>query len=207
VTADSAQDKPSGSVNGLSSDTETEEPNLAFENRMDGKAESGNESKLLGYLWRKPLSNERETAVSGASEPSIDSENRFAALVRDRDSLRAEVIQMRKSLEKVQLKHQEDMGALQQKLDESESKKEHAETQFQKLLERVNTIKSQLGQRLKEDAVCFLPMAFSGFSLTLCVGGTSLGKFQDPGVGGTEFEFQRATPCENRGGRGAIERG
>jgi hypothetical protein len=45
------------------------------------------------------------------------------------------------------------MEALQEKLDDAESKKEHAETQFQKLMERVNTIKSQLGERLKEDAV------------------------------------------------------
>jgi hypothetical protein len=45
------------------------------------------------------------------------------------------------------------MEALQEKLDDAETKKEHAETQFQKLMERVNTIKSQLGERLKEDAV------------------------------------------------------
>lgn len=45
------------------------------------------------------------------------------------------------------------MEALQQRLNESEDKKTQAETQFQKLLERVNTIKSQLGERLKEDAV------------------------------------------------------
>lgn len=61
---------------------------------------------------------------------------------------------MRKSLEEIQLKHSAEMEALQQKLDDAETKKEHAETQFQKLLERVNTIKAQLGERLKEDAVC-----------------------------------------------------
>jgi chromosome segregation ATPase len=59
---------------------------------------------------------------------------------------------MRKSLEEIQLKHSAEMEALQQKLDGAETKKEHAETQFQKLLERVNTIKAQLGERLKEDA-------------------------------------------------------
>ncbi|OXV06503.1 hypothetical protein Egran_05727 [Elaphomyces granulatus] len=98
------------------------------------------------------------TADSELSVPtSINSESRFDALVRDRDCLRVEVTEMRKSLENIQLKHQEEMGILQQNLDESESKKEHAEHQFQKLLERVNTIKSQLGERLKEDAVC-LPL-------------------------------------------------
>lgn len=94
--------------------------------------------------------------TENSKPPPIDPENKFDALVRDRDSLRAEVIQMRKSLEEIQLKHQEEMGALQHQLDDSETKKEHAENQFQKLLERVNTIKSQLGERMKEDAVCFL---------------------------------------------------
>lgn len=61
--------------------------------------------------------------------------------------------ELRKSLEQIQHKHEEEMEALQQKLNESEDKKTQAETQFQKLLERVNTIKSQLGERLKEDAV------------------------------------------------------
>lgn len=87
-------------------------------------------------------------AVDG-SEPK----ERFDALVRDRDSLRAEVTDMRKSLEEIQSKHEAEMEALQQKLDDTETKKEQAETQFQQLLQRVNTIKSQLGERLKEDAV------------------------------------------------------
>ncbi|EAW07950.1 putative Golgi matrix protein [Aspergillus clavatus NRRL 1] len=89
----------------------------------------------------------KESAV--AEPPSSD---RFDALVRDRDSLRAEVTDMRKSLEEIQSKHYAEMETLQQKLADAESKKDHAETQFQKLLERVNTIKAQLGERLKEDA-------------------------------------------------------
>lgn len=85
---------------------------------------------------------------------SFESKDLFDALVRDRDSLRAEVVDLRKSLEEIQSKHRADMESLQEKLGDAESKKEHAELQFQKLLERVNTIKSQLGERLKEDAVC-----------------------------------------------------
>lgn len=87
------------------------------------------------------------------TETDPEPNDRFDALVRDRDSLRAEVTDMRKSLEEIQLKHRLEMEALQQKLDDTESKKEQAETQFQKLLERVNIIKSQLGERLKEDEV------------------------------------------------------
>lgn len=65
---------------------------------------------------------------------------------------------MRKSLEEIQSKHKNDMDALQEKLDDSENKKEQAETQYKKLLERVNTIKSQLGERLKEDEVRASPL-------------------------------------------------
>lgn len=62
---------------------------------------------------------------------------------------------MRKSLEEIQSKHQTEMEALQQKVDDAENRKDEAETQFQQLLERVNIIKSQLGERLKEDEVWF----------------------------------------------------
>ncbi|KAG5292766.1 guanylate kinase, golgi matrix protein [Histoplasma ohiense] len=87
-----------------------------------------------------------------STTPSFDSDPRFEALVRDRDSLRAEVAEMRISLEKIQSKHDEEMGALQNELKQSQNDKEHAETQFRNLLGKVNTIKSQLGERLKADA-------------------------------------------------------
>ncbi|GAB1200532.1 hypothetical protein APSETT444_009905 [Aspergillus pseudonomiae] len=97
---------------------------------------------------------EKENSRSMTNSPpdALQSKERFDALVRDRDSLRAEVTDMRRSLEEIQSKHRADMEALQHKLNDAEGKKEHAESQFQKLLERVNTIKSQLGERLKEDA-------------------------------------------------------
>ncbi|KAJ5563858.1 hypothetical protein N7513_000100, partial [Penicillium frequentans] len=99
------------------------------------------------------VSRKTEDTHPTVTETETDPEpnDRFDALVRDRDSLRAEVTDMRKSLEEIQLKHRLEMEALQQKLYDTESKKEQAETQFQKLLERVNIIKSQLGERLKED--------------------------------------------------------
>jgi predicted nucleic acid-binding Zn-ribbon protein len=85
---------------------------------------------------------------------SLESDPRFEALVRDRDSLRAEVVEMRRSLEEIQSKHDEEMNAMQKKLEDTTNDKEHAESQFRNLLGKVNTIKSQLGERLKADAVC-----------------------------------------------------
>lgn len=103
----------------------------------------------------------RGNGSSNVKEPDTTTEadggatHKLDELVRERDFLRAEVTEMRRSLEEMQLKHQEELESLQSTLKESDTKKEHAENQFQKLLERVNTIKSQLGERLKEDAVCF----------------------------------------------------
>lgn len=62
--------------------------------------------------------------------------------------------ELRKSLEAIQSKHEEEVNSLQEQLEESNSDKEHAETQYNDLLGRVNTLKAQLGERLKADAVC-----------------------------------------------------
>ena len=82
-----------------------------------------------------------------------DAAARFDALVRDRDTLRQEVTQLRQSLEDLQAKHASDIEAVQGELAETQAEKETAEEQYQSLLGKVNTIRSQLGERLKADAV------------------------------------------------------
>ncbi|KAK2854384.1 hypothetical protein FQN49_005145 [Arthroderma sp. PD_2] len=94
--------------------------------------------------------NHAGLAKNETSDPGAD--DRFDVLVRDRDSLREEVIEMRRSLEEIQNRHDEEMENIQEKLRVSESQKEHAESQYQTLLGKVNTIKSHLGERLKADA-------------------------------------------------------
>lgn len=85
---------------------------------------------------------------------SID-EEKFDTLVKERDSLRLEVTELRMSLEALQSKHPAELSAVQEQLEEARSEKEHAESQYRNLLGKVNTIKSQLGERLKSDAVCW----------------------------------------------------
>lgn len=146
------QDDHSDSLNGeTTGNNETTETNNRDHN------DNGNLS--IEKSNPKPVEqNDTDPENAGASESAtsdaFESKDRFDALVRDRDSLRAEVVDMRRSLEEIQSKHGTEMESLQGKLSDAESKKEHAEVQFQKLLERVNIIKSQLGERLKEDAVC-----------------------------------------------------
>ena len=87
------------------------------------------------------------------TESTEDSNARFEALVKDRDALRVEVTQLRQSLEKLQANHQTSLDSVQEELQETQAEKEQAEEQYQTLLGRVNTIRAQLGERLKADAV------------------------------------------------------
>jgi uncharacterized protein YPO0396 len=83
-----------------------------------------------------------------------DTDTRFEALVKDRDALRVEVTQLRQALEELQTRHLSSLESVREELQETQTEKEHAEEQYQTLLGRVNTIKAQLGERLKADAVC-----------------------------------------------------
>lgn len=78
---------------------------------------------------------------------------RFDALVRDRDALREEVTRLRQSLEEVQSNHERQIQDVQAQLQDEKSERETAEENYQNLLGKVNTIRSQLGERLKADAV------------------------------------------------------
>jgi seryl-tRNA synthetase len=100
--------------------------------------------------------------------PPSDSETtaRLDAIAKERDALRQEVTELRKSLESIQSKHEgqttdgaqskheEEVQALREELEEANEGKEHFETQYNNLLGRVNTIKTSLGNRMKADAVC-----------------------------------------------------
>lgn len=119
------------------------------------------------------LSNGLQSTKLEDAAPSAPDE-RFSALVRDRDTLRAEVTELRKALEEIQSKHQGELEAVQERLDETNVEKEHAETQYRNLLGKVNTIKSQLGERLKADAVCLCFDTLGNcLTLTLSLGGIS----------------------------------
>jgi len=66
-----------------------------------------------------------------------------------------EVTELRKSLESIQEKHEQEVTELQEQLEESQTAKEQADTNYNDLLGRVGQIRSQLGERLKSDAVGF----------------------------------------------------
>jgi hypothetical protein len=102
--------------------------------------------------------------MSASPPPPSDTSARLDVVAKERDALRLEVTELRKSLESVQRSHdskpsedasnhEEEMQSLREELEEANEGKEHFETQYKNLLGRVNTIKTSLGDRLKADAV------------------------------------------------------
>ncbi|KIM93020.1 hypothetical protein OIDMADRAFT_184905 [Oidiodendron maius Zn] len=126
----------------------------------------------------------RNGHASGQSSSDADTSSRFEAMSQEREALRAEVEQLRKSLEDIQGKHNqeissiksqhadelsesqarhaeevsavknqhtEEISTIRTELEDSQAAKDQAETQYQHLLGRINTIKASLGERLKAD--------------------------------------------------------
>ncbi len=86
-------------------------------------------------------------------EPTTETDARLGALVKERDLLREEVAQVRRALEEMQGNHEEELVTIREQLAETRGEKEQAEAQYRGLLGKVSTIRSQLGERLKADAV------------------------------------------------------
>ncbi|KAJ4413883.1 hypothetical protein N0V85_003391 [Neurospora sp. IMI 360204] len=91
------------------------------------------------------------TTTTTTTNNSTETSAKLEAMSQDRETLRAEVEQLRKQLESIQSTHDEEVSQLRSDLEESEAAKEHAETQYQNLLGRVEKIKETLGERLKRD--------------------------------------------------------
>ncbi|KAL8857356.1 MAG: hypothetical protein Q9178_006122 [Gyalolechia marmorata] len=131
----------------LSNDPEQSIPlSNATEYAEDNDAES--DSVAASRRASPSLHKPREHSVDTCDDTGA----RLEALAQERAALRDEVTALRRSLEKIQAKHEEDMMVIRGELEERTGEKEHAETQYRNLLGKVNTIRSQLGERLKADA-------------------------------------------------------
>ncbi|KAK1979467.1 hypothetical protein LZ30DRAFT_596874 [Colletotrichum cereale] len=92
-----------------------------------------------------------EKAAPEEQPASSDATAKLDALTREREALRSEVEQLRKQLETIQETHSETVTQLKSELEETSTAKEQAEESYEALLERVNHLKSTLGERLKRD--------------------------------------------------------
>ncbi|KAF2441779.1 hypothetical protein P171DRAFT_393279 [Karstenula rhodostoma CBS 690.94] len=98
------------------------------------------------------LRSRSQQGLSPSPPPPSDTSARLDVIAKERYALRQEVTELRKSLESIKEKHEEEIGTLQSELEEANENKDHFETQYKNLLGRVNTIKTSLGDRLKADA-------------------------------------------------------
>ena len=104
---------------------------------------------------RQSMIENHDKDGKGPLLPENDTEARLEAMARDRVTLKDELAQLR-ILDEVREKHEQEMTGIRRQLEDTQREKEHAETQYRNLLGKVNTIKSQLGERLKADAVRIL---------------------------------------------------
>lgn len=102
---------------------------------------------------KSPAAQDISFGCEDTAPAVIDTDARLEALVNERAALREEVAQVRRSLEEIQEKHEEELGGIREQLVDTQGEKEQAEAQYRNLLGKVNTIRSQLGERLKADAV------------------------------------------------------
>jgi chromosome segregation ATPase len=142
-------------------DVDDEQPPLSPTMQTNGTPHHSISSAIALGLAR----SRSQQGLPRSPPPPSDSSARLDAVVQERDALRQEVTELRKSLEDIQSKqdagasedsqskHEEEMRSLREELDEANEGKEHFETQYKNLLGRVNTIKTSLGDRLKADAV------------------------------------------------------
>jgi hypothetical protein len=128
---------------------EEEEP---VQNGGEGKAESQEAGKTAELPLRSPTAAQSQAGAASTDPAPADSAAgpeataRLQALEKDHAALQEGTAQLRAELEEARAKHASELA-------ETQAAKEKAEADYQTLLGRVNTIKSQLGDRLREDAV------------------------------------------------------
>lgn len=121
-----------------------------------------------------------------------DLETRLEELSVERQSLQAEVKSLRESLEEIQEKHEKETNTLRSELEDARSGKDHAETQYRNLLGKLNTIRSQLGERLKADAVGYILSRMIYFTLMVLQEELSQAKVQIEELEGNNKALQEA---------------
>lgn len=94
-----------------------------------------------------------EEANDASTQPDADTTARLDAIESERNNLREQVTELRKSLQTLQDRHSDELKDVRGQLDNANTAKDGAEEQYRSLLGKVGTIRSQLGERLKADAV------------------------------------------------------
>lgn len=103
-----------------------------------------------GYATSPPTNGHPPHDASSDPDTTV----RLEAMTKERENLKSEVEELRKSLERIQAAHSQETAQLKSELEEVEAAKEQVEEQYQTLVGRVEKIKESVGIRLargKED--------------------------------------------------------
>lgn len=135
-------------TNGTSKEVGDEPERLSGLTIVDERTveEGLSDSKDASVVEDKPANDSSTTSLP---ESNVD----YRALTEERDALREEIAQVRRTLIATQKEHEQEVDSMREQLAASRSEKEQAEAQYRGLLGKVSTIRSQLGERLKADAV------------------------------------------------------
>lgn len=150
------QDEPAADATEQQSASQDEQPNLEQPNstpNTNGHATAA-AATINGHSHPppKPEPADENAPPTPSSPPSSSPTTaKLDAMSAEREALRQEVEQLRRQLESLSASHTQEVSQLRTDLEESEAAKDHAETQYQNLLGRVEKIKQTLGDRLKRD--------------------------------------------------------
>lgn len=130
------------------------EPSSPKEQTTEQPAQNGAQEAQDEQDAPTTSNNPTKSTASSASTTTSDSDatTRLDAMQQERNNLHAEVTHLRESLEKLQASQSDEVSTVREELERSQEEKEEAESQYRNLLGKVNTIRSQLGERLKADA-------------------------------------------------------
>lgn len=133
---------------------ETTSPTKVDAGDSDDSEPEESDARRVGTSTETSVDDEAVAALTnGMNNADLsDTAARFDVLVKDRDALRTEVTRLRQALEALQSKHDKDLESVKEQLQDTQNEKDEAQEQYQNLLGKVNTIRSQLGERLKADA-------------------------------------------------------
>ncbi|RFU27790.1 hypothetical protein B7463_g8539, partial [Scytalidium lignicola] len=154
------------------------------ETTSNGSVTASSARSSMGKQTGASSVNGVEDKTDGTISNAADASHLLEVMSKEREELKAEVEQLRKALEGIQGKHDEEISTIRRthvedisniqgkhakevsemkellleelstvrgELTECETARDHAETQYQSLLGRVNSIKASLGERLKAD--------------------------------------------------------
>ena len=139
-----------------------------------------------------------KSGVQEETQASTEATTASDEIMNDIQRLQTQVASLERALSEQKDVYDRDTDDLRRQVEVTNEQKAQAETQYQNLLGKVNTIRSQLGERLKADAVCAncIELILRANHLP---GRSGSSAESDRGAGGTKFCTSRTAASTQSG--------